>query len=56
MGHFKFLRKLVDIFTTFVFISGINHNGDKLFTGVNNTGDETDAKTSACLHLKMKTK
>jgi hypothetical protein len=24
----------------FVFISGDNDNGDKLFTGVNNTGDK----------------
>jgi hypothetical protein len=30
----------VEILATFVFISGINNTGDKLFTAANDTGDE----------------
>jgi hypothetical protein len=36
-GHFEFLRKS-DILH-FVFIAGVNDNGDKLIVGVNDTGD-----------------
>jgi hypothetical protein len=38
-GHFDFLKILGDILN-FVFIAGVNDNGDKLFTSVNATGDK----------------
>jgi hypothetical protein len=39
-----------------MFIAGVVDTGDKLFSGVNDTGDQRVLPILACLHLKIKNK
>jgi hypothetical protein len=58
LGPFKFCRKIRGDIHNFVFIPGVNDVGDKLFIGVNNTGDKNQNNKLIFLtpnHLPRKT-